>query len=356
MRDLKSWLRDTVFPLWAEKGVDRVGGGFYEALDANAEPLPIDRRFRVASRQTYAFITAGRLGWDGPWRDIAASGFRALLTRYRRPDGLFRRLVHHDGTVSDDTALFYDQATVLFLLANARADFEDEFGVTRIAHEIVAELQRSRRTGSGGFIETDAHPWQSNAHMHFLEAMLAWRAIDEDPRWARLADETGSLALDRFINPRTGFLHEFFSEGWTSAPGIDGRHVEPGHQFEWAFLLNAWAPEDSRAQAAVQKLYANGVKQIDTVRNLAPFACLDDGTVREPVARFWAQAEWLRTAIALGDGAGEKQAMEAVDRYLDKPKPGLWLDRIDATNRLIEEPVTASTLYHIIGAALVQKI
>ena len=31
MRDLKSWLRDTVFPLWAEKGVDRVGGGFYEA-------------------------------------------------------------------------------------------------------------------------------------------------------------------------------------------------------------------------------------------------------------------------------------------------------------------------------------
>ena len=52
--------------------------------------------------------------------------------------------------------------------------------------------------------------------------------------------------------------------------------------------------------------------------------------------------------------AGTTQAMAAVERYLDKPKPGLWLDRIDASNRLIEEPVTASTLYHIIGAALVQ--
>jgi mannose-6-phosphate isomerase len=352
MRDLRAWLRETVFPLWAAKGIDSVGGGFYESLDANAEPLPVDRRFRVAARQTYAFIAAGQLGWSGPWRNIAASGLRALLSRYRRPDGLFRRTIHHDGTISDDTALFYDQATMLFLLAHARADFEDDFGITRIACEIIAELERSRRTGSGGFIETDAHPWQSNAHMHFLEAMLAWRAIDDDPRWSRLADETASLALDRFINPRTGLLHEFFASGWLPAPGIGGRHVEPGHQFEWAFLLNGW---DSRAQAAAQKLYANGVKQIDTTRNLAPFALLDDGSVRDPVARFWAQLEWLRTAIVFGDAAQEKHAMAAVERYLDRPKPGLWLDRIDASNRLIEEPVTASTLYHIIGDALVQK-
>ena len=352
MRDLGAWLRDTVFPLWAAKGVDRVGGGFYELLDANAEPLPVDRRFRVAARQTYAFIAAGQLGWDGPWRDIAASGFRTLLSRYRRPDGLFRRLIHHDGTVSDDTALFYDQATVLFLLAHARATFEGEFGITRIAGEIVTELEQSRRTGSGGFIETDAHPWQSNAHMHFLEAMLAWRAIDGNPQWARLADETAALALDHFIDPRTGLLHEFFSTGWASAPGIDGRHVEPGHQFEWAFLLNAWSP---RAGDAEQKLYANGTKQIDIARNLAPFALLEDGSVRDPVARFWAQLEWFRAATVLGDAAQQTQAMATVERFLDTPKPGLWLDRIDASNRLIEEPVTASTLYHIIGAALAQK-
>ena len=355
MRDLKAWLRDTTFPLWAEKGIDGVGGGFYELLDANAEPLPVDRRFRVAARQTYAFIAAGQIGWNGPWRDIAASGFRALLSGYRRPDGLFRRTIHHDGTVSDDTALFYDQATMLFLLAHAQAEFEAEFGTRRITGEIIAELERSRRTGSGGFIETDARPWQSNAHMHFLEAMLAWRAIDDNPQWARLADETASLALDRFINPRTGLLHEVFAGGWAPAPGIDGRYVDPGHQFEWAFLLNGWAPRDSRTQTAVQKLYANAVKQIDTARNLAPFALLDDGSMHEPVARFWAQAEWLRAAITFGDAAQEKQAMAAVERYLDKPKPGLWLDRIDASNRLIEEPVTASTLYHIIGAALARK-
>jgi mannose-6-phosphate isomerase len=355
MRDLKAWLRDVVFPLWAAKGIDTVGGGFYELLDADAAPLPVDRRCRVAARQTYAFIAAGQLGWDGPWRDIAAGGFRALLSRYRRPDGLFRRLVHDDGSVADDTALFYDQATVLFLLAPARTAFEDEFGVTRIACEIVAQLERARRTGSGGFIETDAHPWQSNAHMHFLEAMLAWRAIDGDPQWTRLADEIATLALDRFIDPYTDLLHEFFTEGWAPAPGIDGRHVEPGHQFEWAFLLNAWAPQDGRAQAAVRKLYANAVTQIDTARNLAPFALLDDGRERDPVARLWAQLEWLRTAIALGDTAQAKQAMAAVERYLDTPKPGLWLDRIDESNRLIEEPVTASTLYHIIGAALARK-
>jgi mannose-6-phosphate isomerase len=77
--------------------------------------------------------------------------------------------------------------------------------------------------------------------------------------------------------------------------------------------------------------------------------------VHDPVARFWAQLEWLRTAIVLRDAAQETRAMAAVERYLDTPKPGLWLDRIDVSNRLIEEPVTASTLYHIIGAALARK-
>ena len=87
MRDLKAWLRDTVFPLWAEKGVDRAGGGFYEALDANAEPLPVDRRFRVASRQTYAFITAGRLGWDGPAAapPLSRTGALAPFAFWTRP-------------------------------------------------------------------------------------------------------------------------------------------------------------------------------------------------------------------------------------------------------------------------------
>ena len=93
--------------------------------------------------------------------------------------------------------------------------------------------------------------------MHLLEAAMAWMVIDQDPAWRQMADRIAALALDRFIDPASGALREFFAQDWSPAPGSEGRIAEPGHQYEWAYLLNRWAILTGREQpAALHRLIA----------------------------------------------------------------------------------------------------
>ena len=80
------------------------------------------------------------------------------------------------------------------------------------------------------------------------------------------------------------------------APGVEGSIAEPGHHYEWAFLLDRWARLSGRARpAAVSRLIgfadAHG---IDPDRGVAVGAVLIDGRRHDPVARLWAQAERVR--------------------------------------------------------------
>ena len=43
-------------------------------------------------------------------------------------------------------------------------------------------------------------------------------------------------------------------------------------------------------------------------------------------------------------------AADGLMRYLDCPVPGLWRDRIDADGRVVDEPVPASSFYHLVAA------
>jgi mannose/cellobiose epimerase-like protein (N-acyl-D-glucosamine 2-epimerase family) len=108
----------------------------------------------------------------------------------------------------------------------------------------------------GGFNEstpTDP-PLHSNPHMHLFEACLAWNAIDSDPKWRALADEIAGLALSKFISAETGALREFFDDQWNPAPGVAGRIWEPGHQYEWAWLLLRWGKLAGRPDAIAAAL------------------------------------------------------------------------------------------------------
>ena len=90
---------------------------------------------------------------------------------------------------------------------------------------------------------------------------------------------------------------------------------------------------------------------------LAVDALNEDMTVRSSRARLWPQTERLKAALRLYETSGDDEylahalaAAEALWRYLDVPTRGLWHDTLTPTNRFIEEPAPASSLYHIIGA------
>jgi mannose-6-phosphate isomerase len=188
-----------------------------------------------------------------------------------------------------------------------------------------------------------------------FEAALAWIAVDGDPAWRTMADGLAALCLDRLIEPHTGALREFFAPDWSPALGIDGRIVEPGHQYEWAFLLDRWARLTARPRpyAAARLIAFADAHGFDGRRGVAVNAVLLDGAAHDAVARLWAQAERIR-AYTLDrrtvDDARLAAAIGGLRRFLATPTPGVWFDRLGADDRFIAEPARATSLYHIVGA------
>jgi mannose/cellobiose epimerase-like protein (N-acyl-D-glucosamine 2-epimerase family)/mannose-1-phosphate guanylyltransferase len=366
---LDSWLWTSALPLWWTMGADHQRGGFFELLGADGAPVAAPRRMRVQARQAYVYAKAGAAGWPGPWRVAVTHGLAALESYYRRPDGLYRTLVSNEGEPLDDTAFLYDQAFVLLALA-AAAKAAD---APRPSEEIAAALRdrvvgRFARKG-GGFSEQAAQgsTFQSNPHMHLLEAALEWSDVAGSAgTWLELADSIVQVCLTHFVDADSGALREFFDDDGKPVAALPGRIVEPGHQFEWAWLLLRWSTlqKDAKAAEAARRLIEIGERHgIDPLRGVAMDSLLDDMSQQARQARLWPQTERLKAALALASQAGsaaERAAAEAhalaaangLAHYLQTSVPGLWHDKMRADGTFVAEPSPASSLYHICGAIL----
>src|SRR3546814_14289476 len=76
------------------------------------------------------------------------------------------------------------------------------------------------------------------SHMHLLEACLALHEATKETAYLDRAGLLLDLFRDRFLV--TGSLREFFTDDLRPAPGDAGRIVEPGHHFEWVWLLHRY--------------------------------------------------------------------------------------------------------------------
>ncbi|MCR5879526.1 AGE family epimerase/isomerase [Phenylobacterium sp. J367] len=226
----EAWLREAALPLWSTVGVDAATGAFQEKLTPDGAPLPAPRRARVQARQVWVFAAAADAGFGPAYRALAGRGLDAFEARYRRPDGLYVFSADEAGAVVDGTAALYEQAFALLALS--------AFG-RRDAARATRDALQALRHPEGGWREVGGHPFQANAQMHLFEAALAWEMAG-DPSWEAVADEIARLALTRFIDAEAGVLREFFDADWRALADDAGGLIEPGHQFEWAYLLDAW--------------------------------------------------------------------------------------------------------------------
>jgi mannose/cellobiose epimerase-like protein (N-acyl-D-glucosamine 2-epimerase family) len=355
---LKSWLVDHAYPLWWSLGADQQGGGFHERLHQSGAPTGEARRSRLHPRQVYAFSLARQLAWNGPADTAVRHALQFYLKRYRRTDHLFAPL---PSAKDDAPALLYDQAFALLGLASAYKVLPDR-NLHNQARQLLAAMRELFGHMQGGFKETveGVSALLSNSHMHLLEAALAW--IEQDPSvdWHELAKDTVKLATTRFVDPTTGFLLEFFDDDWWPIANPSLQRVEPGHQFEWAWLLLRWSIHSGDTHSrtlALQLIRLAETHGVDRTRHVAINALAPDGSVRDANARLWPQTERLKANTLAAELTGEPaylsaacESANALARYLDVPLRGLWRDTMTAAGEFIEEPAPASSMYHIVSA------
>lgn len=352
-----AWMRQAALPAWCTLGQNSEGG-FEELLTLDGRRLNAPRRSSVQARQIQVYAQAGHLNWPGPWKAAVDHGLAWTNSRLVNDDGLLRARLTAAGAVEDGDASNYDQAFLIFALAQVSSiapDAEREEQARRIRDHLLTHAAHGE-----GFRETGPHPYQSNAHMHLLEAALAWEEAGGDADWSMLADQIVKLASSRFFDRDAGLLREFFSTDWSPADGLDGSLIEPGHQFEWAWLLARYAR--ARSNAAVMdvawRLFEGGLKGVDPRREVAIDAMDLSGNIRSARARLWPQTEWLKAALVLASLPDDGRrafcltqaalAQRALWRYLTPA--GLWRDKMLESGDFIDEPSPASSFYHIMGA------
>jgi mannose-6-phosphate isomerase len=232
--------------------------------------------------------------------------------------------------------------------------------LAQAARDLLAVQIAARRHPGGGFLETGERPFLSNPHMHLLESALAWCDTDPDAIWESLAGEIVDLCLSHLMDPERGLIREYFDPQWNPLAGSDGHSVEPGHQFEWAWLLERWGrrQEHRGARQVARILYEAGLRGVDPHRGVAIDEMSDDFAIRRPTARLWHQAERIKAgAVLMAAATGAERARYKADvmtasnslwRYLETPIAGLWRDRMTVDGNFIEEPAPASSFYHLI--------
>jgi mannose/cellobiose epimerase-like protein (N-acyl-D-glucosamine 2-epimerase family) len=222
----------------------------------------------------------------------------------------------------------------------------------------------------GGFFEEFAPgrtemklPRRQNPHMHLLEALLALHVATGEKNWLRRAGALVDLFRRRFSDPATGAIAEFFAADWSPAPGEPGRLREPGHQFEWVWLLHEYyrlSRDDSVALYA-DRLFAFGDKfGIERGEGIAGavFDGVDAaGALVAGTKLFWPQTEYVKALVARAEWRNDTAARAAIPGHLAliakhflRADGASWHNQLARDGKPLTQTTPARVLYHLFMA------
>jgi len=372
LRTLRPWLLEHVCPFWLQRITDPAGG-FAEEIDSLGSPIGRSRRTTlVQARLTYVFSHAYMLNGDPTFGKAARHGFSFLVSTARAPDGGWFRAVSTEGATLDNARDAYDHAFVLFALAwyfRATHDASAIQLADATWQSMQAHLADPRH---GGFFEEFAPgrsevklPRRQNPHMHLLEALLALHVATAEKNWLRRAGAMVDLFKRRFSDPQTGALAEFFAADWSPAPGDSGRLREPGHQFEWVWLLYEYY-RLSRDESVI--LYAQrlsdfgekfGIERGDGLAGQGLVGAVFDGVnaagaLVTGTKLFWPQTEYLKALVARAEWQNDAAARAAISGHLTliaqhylRPDGASWHNQLARDGKPLTQTTPARVLYHL---------
>ncbi|NIA71780.1 hypothetical protein HBA54_24600 [Pelagibius litoralis] len=373
IEDLGGWLGQKLLPFWAATGFDSQTGAFIEKLDLSAQPSSEDyTRVRLQARQIYVYAQAHTLQLFPDGLALARGAYAFLLEHAWDHDGegWFHRL-RRDGTPLDRTKDCYDHAFMLLAMAwlyRAGGDPEVLQRAKRTIAFVDSSLGLERDGSFDGYTdhavaegEAIPLPRRQNPHMHLFEALLALYEASGEQEWFDRAGRILDLFKLRFYAADTGQLTEFFDSDWNEM-AVEGALLrEPGHHFEWVWLLHRYGQlsGDDSVLPIMEKLFSWGWQHGIDRRPGGVFGAYDEldqtgRVLKGGSKRLWPQTEALKACLALTERCGDPTAKAGSEPLLKSMfthfvsfDHALWQDQLDGDGKMIAPAIPASSLYHL---------
>ena len=150
--------------------------------------------------------------------------------------------------------------------------------------------------------------------MHLLEACLSLaRLIRRRIIW-RAQRASSSLFHTRFTVSEGGLLGEKFLPDWSMPTGAAAEIVEPGHQFEWVWLLHTHA----RAAGGRRRRRWRASVSVPPL-SMRPGALVREvtraGAPHDASRRTWPQTEALKAHLAMFEQRGEELRRRCLPQF-----------------------------------------
>jgi mannose-6-phosphate isomerase len=363
----------SLLPAWFRDGLDLALGCTRERLDGDRRPVPgLPDRLVSQARVVFSYAESLSALPDARVEQFVARGFEYMCAQFwdARTGGW--RYARGGGSPGVQTRRdLYAHAFVALACAAYYRATRDPRAIAW-ADVTLHYVRDNLRHGAGGFVTALSEdrkripgPLLQNPHMHLFEACCFLFEVTRRDDYLGFGAELVELLLERLIEPRTGTVTEYFDDSWR--PAADrGDVLEPGHHFEWVWLVHRWlriVPPAYRERHAERLLRASdrmlrwalqhGVDR--SYRGVYDEVARSGGVLKD-TKRIWPVTEALKAVRFASAGGSTVDGLEptyddleslVIDRYVDTAA-GSWSEVLSRDLRPAVAFMPATTLYHLV--------
>lgn len=346
---LREHFTRVVLPLWRGPGFNTALGLPFEAMQGDGRaPMPVVRyRAMACARQLFVFSQAG----DAAHADALFDALRRYFHDSARGGWFYS--VDEKGAPLDTTKDLYTHAFVVFACAEygARSGNRDALDIVQRTSALIGERFAAREgllnaALDASFKTVTGTPLQ-NPLMHLTEAWLAARDATGDAAFDDALAQLGASIERTFVHAPTGCIAEL-------PLGQPDNRLEPGHQFEWFWLVRrAGALFDRTGLGdALTRAFAFAQQHGIDVTTGAVHAALDEeGHVKDATQRIWAQSEYLRALATHEDVAVQAALPQQIARFRERfLQPHGWFECKTPDGAIARADLPSTTPYHLATA------
>jgi mannose-6-phosphate isomerase len=356
IKDCQDYLFNKLLSQWLKHGIHPEIGYSYESLNHDWSVNHVGRiRLLTQCRQLYTFSHAYIETKDKQWLDPIKPLFNFIVSHYWIDDTWIFSL-NDDLSIKDKHSDCYTLAFVLLAFSYYFKATNDKQALEFIEHTHLF-LQDKMACENGGFLEeyprNEVLVRRQNPHMHLLEGYLAAYKVTHKKVYKNEIKKLLNLMAEYFYDMKSNNLIEYFNDDWSANETLSMK-IEPGHHFEWVWLLHQTAnifPEESYldlAEALWSKARRYGFDSNGGIYNQIH---AETGLVLDPEKRIWPITEYMKALCAHKptSPSTHKELTETLEflfaHYLKEN--GSWNEYLDANNMPKPHHLPGTTNYHI---------